>query len=180
MLQLRVTKYNPKFRHEDGGYLKDEWTSVSDVGRIYDGKPFNYKEYLRIEDAYVAVINRFLSSQNIKSMVISYYESGNGDDHVPTVIKIQRPVGQKKLKRGSRLSKRFISLCARRVLRETCWCKLESDRGAFIHFGWDYYMYFGCSKSVPLNQLSTEDTYLEERMSPYFMPETSPRRIWIK
>jgi len=31
----------------------------------------------------------------------------------------------------------------RLVLREILWCKLESPNGFYIHFGYDYYMYFG-------------------------------------
>ncbi len=29
----RVTKYNPTFRDENGTYIKDEWTSFSDIGK---------------------------------------------------------------------------------------------------------------------------------------------------
>jgi uncharacterized protein YydD (DUF2326 family) len=33
---LRTTKYNPEFRNDQGYYIKDEWTAVSDIGNIFD------------------------------------------------------------------------------------------------------------------------------------------------
>ena len=50
----RITKYNPAFRDERGVYLKDEWTSVSDVGKSFDGVVLTFKEYREIEDNYVS------------------------------------------------------------------------------------------------------------------------------
>ena len=37
--QYRVTKYDPANR-VNGEYTKDEWTSMYDVGRSYNGKVF--------------------------------------------------------------------------------------------------------------------------------------------
>ncbi len=36
MFQYRITKYDPAFRI-DGKYTKDEWTSIHDIGKIYNG-----------------------------------------------------------------------------------------------------------------------------------------------
>jgi hypothetical protein len=34
MASYRVTKYDPSKRDENGRYMGDDWTSVSDVGQI--------------------------------------------------------------------------------------------------------------------------------------------------
>ena len=52
----RITKYNPKYRNSSGAYLKDGWTSISDIGTIYNGKKSTLKEYFKIEEAYVKAI----------------------------------------------------------------------------------------------------------------------------
>lgn len=54
MYGWRIIKYNPAFRDERGAYLKDEWTSVSDVGKSFDGEVLTFEEYYKIENAYVA------------------------------------------------------------------------------------------------------------------------------
>jgi hypothetical protein len=33
MIEYRVTKYDPAHRDSTGVYFRDEWTSVSDIGR---------------------------------------------------------------------------------------------------------------------------------------------------
>ncbi|QSX06726.1 hypothetical protein JYG23_04550 [Sedimentibacter sp. zth1] len=52
----RITKYNPQYRDSYGAYLKDEWTSLSDVGKQYDGKVFTKDEYLEYERLYIESI----------------------------------------------------------------------------------------------------------------------------
>lgn len=34
---FEVMKYNPKYRDSYGSYLKDEWTSYSDISELFDG-----------------------------------------------------------------------------------------------------------------------------------------------
>ena len=52
--QYRVTKYDPANR-VNGEYTKDEWTSMYDVGRSYNGKVFTFEEYLKVEKSYLDV-----------------------------------------------------------------------------------------------------------------------------
>jgi hypothetical protein len=35
MNEYRICKYNPRFR-VNGVYIKDEWTSVSDIGKTFE------------------------------------------------------------------------------------------------------------------------------------------------
>lgn len=53
----RITKYNPKFRNELGHYQKKEWTSVSDIGKIFEGKQLTVEEYLNTENLYINSID---------------------------------------------------------------------------------------------------------------------------
>ena len=34
-MYYRITKYNPEFRDEEGRYILDEWTSVTDIGKEF-------------------------------------------------------------------------------------------------------------------------------------------------
>ena len=62
----RITKYNPAFRNEKGAYLKNEWISISDVGKSFDGKILTLPEYQKAEDAYVATALRIFSESGIE------------------------------------------------------------------------------------------------------------------
>lgn len=37
MVSWRITKYDPKDRDQNGVFLKESWTSFSDVGKVVDG-----------------------------------------------------------------------------------------------------------------------------------------------
>ncbi len=122
--QYRITKYNPIYR-VNGAYNKDEWTSMYDVGRTYDGKVFTFEEYLRVEKAYLDVIEQVMNELGIKTIEVRQGERifsalNNSAFH----------------------SREEVLMIARGVLREDFWCKLEA-KDFFIHFGYDYYMYIG-------------------------------------
>jgi len=55
MYTCRVTKYNPLFRDKNGQYLRDDWTSIADIGKILqsnNAQPVTVEDYLSIEDTY--------------------------------------------------------------------------------------------------------------------------------
>ncbi len=167
MHSWRITKYNPAFRDERGAYLKDEWTSVSDVGAIYDGDAFTYEAYRKVEDAYVSTALKFVSEACLDSLTITYLEPA----HVlKERVKDLRDIAfdAERAKKGMSLSGEALDNVCRLVLREIFWCKLESER-AYIHFGYDYYMYIGSpvrsEKAIAYGK--QEGLFIEEMESPY-------------
>jgi hypothetical protein len=56
----------------------------------------------------------------------------------------------------------------RSLLREEYWCRLESET-AFVHVGWDYYMYISVLKSCPLAESIAQNRglFVEQFRSPY-------------
>lgn len=53
MKTYRITKYNPKNREKDGVYSKDEWTSISDIGKSFGDYKLTASDYLKVEDQYL-------------------------------------------------------------------------------------------------------------------------------
>ena len=41
----RVTRYDPARRDERGAYRDDTWTSISDVGNVFDNQELTIEEY---------------------------------------------------------------------------------------------------------------------------------------
>ena len=138
----RVTKYNPAFRDERGVYLRDEWTSISDVGRSFDGVELTFDEYCKVEDAYVSTILSFISEASLDALTVTDLETyGVSEARAEDLRGIDcdpNAVRQRMLLSGGSIG----DVC-RLVLREVLWCKLESEGGFYIHFGYDYYMYIG-------------------------------------
>jgi hypothetical protein len=152
--EYRVTKYNPRFRTSSGAYTRDEWISFDDIGRSFDGAELTRDEYQRVEDAYVATAVGFLREAGVRQLVVRGLENS---DRLPL------PLGE-----GGALTVEQIPDMLRRLLRAEFWCRLEAA-DAFIHVGYDYYMYVGVPHPCPAARRQAEDRglYVEEFVSPY-------------
>jgi hypothetical protein len=157
MLKFRVTKYDPTLRAPDGAYLRDVWTSVSDIGRIFSGEKLTDVEYERVESAYIASALAFLRESDVSSLAVCRLEN-----HFGATLTFGN---------GAHLSLEQIAATLPRVLREEFWCTLEGP-DSFIHIGYDYYMYIGMPSACPgAQQLAASlGLFVEPFQSPYGGP----------
>lgn len=162
----RVTKYDPSFRDARGAYTRDEWTSIADIGQRFGGTVLTREEYQRIEDAYVAVALGFMRESGQSELVAVGLEN-----HACHPLDFED---------GDVLRVEHLGDVIRRVLREEFWCRLEAPN-AFVHFGYDYYMYVGVPDPCPeAARLAHElGLFVEDCHSPYHLlrreSETRPR-----
>ena len=164
----RITKYNPTFRDKCGTYLKDEWTSVSDVGKSFDGAVLTFKEYREIEDTYVSTALSFVSEAGLDRLTITYLETHRVSE--ARAEDLQDIAFDPKLARkGMALSGEDLADVCRLVLREIFWCKLEAESGFYIHFGYDYYLYIGSpvASEKAIGCGKRQELFVEEVASPY-------------
>lgn len=154
MFQYRVTKYDPANRDARGAYVPDEWTSIRDIGRVFSGEVLTQLDYRQIEDAYAGSAVAFLREAEIQSLAVRGLEN-----HLGTPLQFAE---------GAALSVSEIGAVIRRLLREEFRCRLEGTE-AFIHIGWDYYMYFGVPSSCAGAQALAEKLglFVEPFVSPY-------------
>lgn len=168
MYGWRVTKYDPAFRDEGGAYLRDEWTSLSDVGKSFGEAGLSFEEYRKVEDAYVSTALSFISEAGLDALTVTHLETyGVSEARAEDVRDID--FDPKVARRGMRLSGGALGDACRLVLREILWCKLESENGFYLHFGYDYYMYIGSpapsEKSIAHGR--RQGLFVEEMESPY-------------
>jgi hypothetical protein len=135
MFEYRVTKYDPAVRHSGGTYT--EWTSVSDIGRVFGGTPLTRAEYQRVESAYITSALAFLRESGVASLSIRGLEN-----HGTALLAFGN---------GDILSLEQVEAILPQVLREEFWCKLEGP-DSFIHVGYDYYMYVGVPLACPKSE----------------------------
>jgi hypothetical protein len=123
----------------------DEWIMFSDIGKAFNGVTLTEEEYYRVEHAYVSSAVSFLREAGIERLRITYLENSQGHRQAGLDIRCDNTYDLKEAETLFRL-----------VLREKIWCKFEWQDKAYVHFGWDYYMYLGvpceCPKSISYAQ----------------------------
>jgi hypothetical protein len=153
MFEYRITKYDPANRDPTGVYLLNTWTSRSDIGKVIDGALLTPEEYNRFEEAYIATAVAFLQESGCKALTVNGLECHR-----------ETPPFQD----GDSLSVPQIAEAISGMLREEYWCRLEwSD--AFIHIGYDYYMYLGVMTHCPkaIDFACEKGLFVEPFESPY-------------
>ena len=142
MYNYRITKYNPRFRNIDGFFINDEWTSVSDVGKSYNGAILEFSEYLKLENAYISAIHILMKLNNVNFLRLTEIEKSKIAVDYPDISIINSREYIQKIRNNQNFSYSNIDLLVRLILREMVWGKLICD-DMYVHFGYDYYMYIG-------------------------------------
>lgn len=126
MISIRVSKYNPIFRDENGFYKKNEWISYYDIGKCFDGEVLTKEQYLAVENGYLSVIKNLY--EIYPSLIL----------HIEGLEQIDKTAGG--WQDADDISKDKVEELVREILREKVWCKLI-NKNVEVHFGYDYYMY---------------------------------------
>lgn len=149
---FRVTRFDPRHRAASGGFLGEDWTSVSDIGRPFNGIVLSRESYLAAEDAYVESVRRFVAECGIDALTVTDLETFGGpaaeaiaDDSLNLIIR--------ELQEGQEVRGEKQDAVIRANLRELIWCRLVGAEGFFVEFGYDYYMYVGRDGHLGLPQL---------------------------
>jgi hypothetical protein len=154
VFEFRVTKYDPAYRDRRGAYSRDEWTSIGDIGRAFAGVILTEPEYQRVEDAYAETAVAFLREAGVSTLAVAGLEN--------------RAAAPLSIAECSSLDLAEVGEVMRRMLREEFWCRLEGA-GAFVHVGYDYYMYIAvpgpCPNAAALAQKL--GLFVEPFRSPY-------------
>lgn len=151
MMEYRITKYNPNNRIDDV-YMTDEWTSFSDIGKVFGSITLSEDVYLKTEQAYIDCCIELIEKAKISKLHIKQAEYYAENVHFSSSISNAKEIRQ------------VITAC----LREQCWLKLTA-KDFFIHFGYDYNMYVGSSLSAKsITETATQKgLYCEPYPSPY-------------
>lgn len=192
----RVSKYNPKHRNEFGHYLKNDWTSFSDIGKVFNGEKLTYYDYFRVESNYVKVVASFMEFLKLKKLKVLNLERNNvihNEENInlyeyerhntflnepkvdysfaihPVYYKVYKDLPNI-VSEGMELNIMSAQVATSLILRDLFWCKLVSGNKLQIHFGFDFYMYIVSeNKCFPLiNRLRAHSKlFIEEFPSPF-------------
>lgn len=163
---FRITKYNPCNRDSAGRYLTSEWTSVSDVGKTCDGHRVTLGEYLSAEDGYVAAVQALMGLADVQAVQVTALEGPASYAHLPERLIESSRAYRRVVREGKFLQGEHVGAAVRLALREVVWFRLQGDRGFYVHFGYDYYMYAGFDGKIASLPQIPEGMFLEEFESP--------------
>jgi hypothetical protein len=153
-IKIPITKYNPVHRDNIGGYMKEEWTSISDIGNIYNNKKFTFDEYSKFENLYVDavfLILNFFKSKKFKVTHILKFQKKNQFNNYES-LKLY-PTYQKLHKDMVIKEKNDVAEIVRLRLREhiaELELTIDVKSKTEILFGFDYYMYLKTNKDVAM------------------------------
>ncbi len=155
---VSVTKYNPRLFDGNNVYIKDEWTSYSDIGKMYGGHRFTREEYERVEMLYIEAVGLFMHFIGVNQVQINDY---NRRYAFLSDCKKRDPQLYdtcKGLKDGSVIKGVQLQQVLQLVLREYIQMSLlvEKDSNSHILLGYDYYMYFVSDKEVSVLSTAVE------------------------
>jgi hypothetical protein len=164
--QYRVTKYDPSLREATGAYTGCDWTSRSDIGRVFDCGMLSEEMYLKVENSYLSALKSFLDEAGIESLELKGLERRD-------------TLADDSLQEGNLTITQSLDF-ARLALREEAWGKLVVPGKAYVHFGSDYYMYIGvpskCERSIAI--ACDKGLFVERVRSPYLRQQ--PFREFIR
>lgn len=129
MNHLCISKYDIKYRNELGVYLRDDWTSISDVGKVCEGELVTMEEYERVEKNYLDALWDI-----IQTIGVSHFQ-----------IEGLRPWVDKDLLdfplvNGTIINREQCIALAKQILREKIWGHMTSEKLS-IYFSYDYYVH---------------------------------------
>ena len=176
MKKYRITKYDPKNRNDQGHYLFDHWTEISDVGKTLEGELVTKEEYLRIEEDYINSVVEILRASNQEYLRLvglnkdrfqeSVIENSNEWYHESIFENLNLYEDQK-------ISIQDVPTIIKLILRRYLDATLEIKDKYYVQFGYDFYMYVGTPKlsDKVIDELNSTLIFIEEFWSPYYSSE---------
>lgn len=127
---------------EENYRWSDSWTSISDIGRVYHGKVFTFKEYKKTEQSYInfiADLFKYVHAHKVKIIQLS-------DCKFPVRAAYDKNGKLRewydKLENNMSLSLEDLQYVVPLILREYMYGVLYHKMSkTYIHFGYDYYVY---------------------------------------
>ena len=137
MNQYAINKYPPRL-YKKGRFLREDWTSCSDIGKATPQGVLSREEYLRIEQLYVAAVERVvgvLEPGSVRAHDVEFWEDAS--DALTTVGLDDVFDGSAAPIEGEPLAGDRLVNVVRRCLREVAWLELAAEPRLLIHFGYD-------------------------------------------
>lgn len=147
MYKYEITKYNPLFRDEKRRYLRDEWTAISDIGKIFSDGKLTLKAYKIVEDNYINAILKVMQFVGAPYLTVDNVRRSFPYNEFQNLIKNYQELYTKEIldiylqvKNKDKLDKSAIDKFCRLLLREDIGAKIYYQDKLEVFIGYDYLM----------------------------------------
>jgi hypothetical protein len=148
--KYEINKFPPSlFKH--GRFLREDWTSCTDIGRTTPRGTLDKQEYLRVEGLYVdavAALARTVEPDLLQVHDVEFWDAASdrlANLGLADVLDGTTAPAESEPVAGARLDN-----LARRCLRDVAWLELMVVPKLLVHFGYD--MRLIVASSIPLTQ----------------------------
>lgn len=159
---FEVMKYDPKYRNNEGHYLKKEWKMFSEIGKLFEGGIFTYEDYKVVEDKYISAIKYLFEYYNCSRIQFSEKYFYLDDNELHIILDEELIIFYHLLKKRRILNLEETGMAARLILRSALYgsfnCK--GDKNIAVRFGYDFYMYF----NTPEHEKQVIKKYIEKEI----------------
>ena len=150
-----ITKYDPCFRNEFRAYTKNEWTSIYDIGKVYDGIVFTPAMYVETENRYADVLRFLMSAKRVSRFIVMGLEKRNSNNSNLVFYTALQSELKKNICEGMSLSKDMAIEVLRLCLRGDIFCHVYSPDNHFVfETEGDFYFSVTCEE-LKKNEIST-------------------------
>ncbi len=143
--------------------MKNDWTSISDIGKHFDDGILTQEKYQFVEDAYVRAVQLILEEKDVSELTLLELEKSDGLEEY--LLSSQEKTFFERMTDASHLDIQDVETAVRLILREIMWGTLTAPaKTVQIEFGYDYYMYVRCEELLQTTQEKIADCelYVEE------------------
>jgi hypothetical protein len=144
MTAYRISKY--RVGRENSPGLNSDWTSVTDIGRTFNGARLTARRYLEVERSYLSMILTAFVLGGEHEFRLEDLEGSAKD--LKEAHSLARKSGLDAISifpyawlNRSSLPIGLLPDVARLILREHIWARVIGQRGTRLDFGYDYYCY---------------------------------------
>lgn len=134
---VEINKYPPS-RFARGRFLREDWTSRTDIGRVFHDVELTTSDYLEVEARYLRAVMRFVDAAGVRALAAHNVEMWEEDtDELRRVGLGDIIDGSATLVDGQAIDPSRLENVMRRCLREVAWMELVEMPRFLVHFGWD-------------------------------------------
>ena len=150
-----IVKYITEGYNHNGNYIFDEWTSYSDICKVYDGSVLTKDIYLLFEERYIKAARLFLEFVNAENFVLSDLNKYSTKKTFKKKDDLVLWNAYESLKNNEVFNVIQLPEIIKIVLREYAQLSIiiNDNFNSTIHFGFDYYMYFDSKKKFVMTNV---------------------------
>lgn len=158
MYKYRITKYNPLFRDAEGRFTRDYWTSISDIGKVFENQELTIEMYKKTEDSYIKAVHLTMDFLNLPHLYARNIIKSFPDDQFLTEIKAYMELYPNDLlhyyfstNNNEKITYEHIDKHCRLQLREDLGSVVFYPRKCKLFIGYDYLM--SIHSHIPLDPI---------------------------